>query len=147
MHFQGDFEAGASQTKVFAVLTDPRQIAGCMPGLQKIDMKSADEFDAVIKVGAGFVRGDFAMHFRIAEKDPTSRAKMLAHGSGLGSAVDLQILVRLGPGKEGRTAMSWTADATVSGKLASVGQRLIESTAQKIIDQFFDCLRGKLEAT
>jgi carbon monoxide dehydrogenase subunit G len=41
--------------------------------------------------------------------------------------------------------MSWQADATVSGKIASLGQRLMESQAERIIREFFECLRQKLE--
>lgn len=145
MHFEGEFDVAASQEKVFGVVTDPRQVAGCMPGLQKVDVNSADDFEAVVRVGAGFVKGDFTMRFKMEEKEPPSRAKMVAHGNGLGSAVDLEIALKVGEAKGGRTSMNWAAEAVVSGKLASIGQRLMESTAQKIIGQFFECLRGRLE--
>ena len=42
--------------------------------------------------------------------------------------------------------MDWTADVNLSGTLASVGARLIEGTADKMIGQTFDCMRAKLEA-
>ena len=147
MHFEGDFDVAASQERVFEIVTDPRQVAGCMPGLKKIDVKSAGAFDALIKIGAGFVKGDFAMRFKLEERTPPSRAKMIAHGTGLGSAVDLEIVVKIGEASKGRTSMNWAAEARVSGKLASIGQRLMESTAQKIIGQFFDCFREKLEGS
>ena len=41
--------------------------------------------------------------------------------------------------------MDWTADVNISGTLASVGARLIEGTANKMIGQTFDCMRSKLE--
>jgi carbon monoxide dehydrogenase subunit G len=41
--------------------------------------------------------------------------------------------------------MDWSADVTISGTLASVGARLIEGTANKMISQSFDCIRVKLE--
>ena len=145
MHFEGVFDVGAPRAKVFEVVSDPKQVAGCMPDLQKVDVKSPDEFDAVVKVGASFIRGDFTMHFRTTEKEPSSRVKMLAHGGGLGSAVDMEILVNLTEGKDGGTSMKWGADARVSGKIASLGQRLMESQAEKIIKQFFACFREKLE--
>ena len=49
-------------------------------------------------------------------------------------------------GPHGTTIMDWTADVQIHGKLASVGARLIEGTAKKMIDQTFDCIRVKLEA-
>ena len=42
--------------------------------------------------------------------------------------------------------MEWGADVTISGSLASLGARLIEGTANKMIGQTFDCMKSKLEA-
>ena len=47
---------------------------------------------------------------------------------------------------EGPTKMNWSADVTIAGTLASVGGRLIEGTANKMIGQTFECIRAKLEA-
>jgi len=54
--------------------------------------------------------------------------------------------MRLSDGEDGGTAMDWEADVNISGTLASVGARLIEGTANKMIGQTFDCIRTKLEA-
>jgi carbon monoxide dehydrogenase subunit G len=45
---------------------------------------------------------------------------------------------------EGPTTMDWSADVAISGTLASVGARMIEGTANKMIGQTFDCIRAKL---
>ncbi|HEY8817346.1 MAG TPA: SRPBCC domain-containing protein, partial [Candidatus Limnocylindrales bacterium] len=63
-----------------------------------------------------------------------------------GSAVDATAEMRLSDGPEASTVMDWTADVNLSGTLASVGARLIEGTANKMIGQTFDCMRAKLEA-
>ena len=47
----------------------------------------------------------------------------------------------------GGTTMDWSADVNLSGTLASVGARMIEGTAHKMIGQTFDCMKSKLEAT
>jgi carbon monoxide dehydrogenase subunit G len=41
--------------------------------------------------------------------------------------------------------MDWDANVDISGSLATVGARLIEGTANKMIGQTFDCMRAKLE--
>ena len=46
---------------------------------------------------------------------------------------------------EGGTKMAWKADAKVGGLVASVGQRLLEGTAQKIVKNLFECFRAQLE--
>jgi carbon monoxide dehydrogenase subunit G len=53
-------------------------------------------------------------------------------------------MVLSGP-PEGPTTMDWSADVQVAGTMASLGARLIEGTANKMIGQTFDCMRTKLE--
>jgi carbon monoxide dehydrogenase subunit G len=60
--------------------------------------------------------------------------------------VDATAEMRLSDGPDGTTVMDWNADVNLSGTLASVGARLIEGTADKMIGQTFDCMREKLEA-
>jgi len=131
--------------RVYELVTDPKRIAGCIPDLQQIEVRSNDEFDAVVKVGVSFIRGDFVLRFRIIDKHPQSGLGLKVHGTGLGSAVDMEIRVVLSEREAGGTSMNWEAEASVSGKIASLGQRLMESQAEKIIRQFFDCLRERLE--
>ncbi len=145
MHFEGTIEVAAPRKRVFAAVTDPNRVARCIPDLKKLEVRSADEFDAVVKVGVSFVRGDFALVFRTVEKQAPSRVKLTAHGTGLGSAVDVSMETYLADTPSGGTSMKWSAEAQVSGKIASLGQRLVQSQAEKIIRQLFDCLRGKLE--
>jgi carbon monoxide dehydrogenase subunit G len=52
----------------------------------------------------------------------------------------------LSDGPNGGTTMDWSADVAISGSLASLGARLIEGTAKKMIGQTFDCMKAKLEA-
>ncbi len=145
MHFEGVFTVSAPRERVFGVITDPNQVAKCIPDLRRLEVKSADEFDALVGVGVAVIRGDLSMRFRTVEKQPPSRVKLLAHGAGLGSAVDVEMVTELADGGGGGTSMRWTADASVSGKMASLGQGLMKAQAEKIVRQLFDCLRKKLE--
>jgi len=145
MHFEGLFDTPASESRVYALVTDSKEVAGCLPGLQKVDVKSPDEFDAVVSVGVSFIRGDFTLHFKSVEKEPGSAVRFVVHGMGLGSAVDLEIALAISAGKAGGASMKWQAEAKVGGKVASLGQRLMEAQAEKIIRGFFDCFRQKLE--
>ena len=129
LHFEGHFAVALPRERVFATIVDPDQVARCMPGLKRLDVKSEDEFSAVVGVGVSIIRGDIALHFKTVEKKPPSRVRMLAHGTGLGSAMDVEMVTELTDGYDGGTSMKWTADATVSGQLGSVNQGLIRSQA------------------
>ena len=144
MHFDGTFSVKSPRDKVFSVVLDPNQISQCMPDLQKLEVKSPDDFTAIIKAGVSFIRGDFNMHFTVVEKTPTSHAKLVAHGSGIGSTVDLDTVLDFSDANDGGTTMKWAAEAKIGGRIASLGQRLMESQAEKIIKQLFTCLEGKL---
>ena len=85
-----------------------------------------------------------SLHFKTIKRSP-SRVKVVAHGAGLGSAIDVEMVTELTEGNGGGTAMKWNAEADVSGKLASLGQGLIEPQSERIIRQLFDCLRNRLE--
>jgi carbon monoxide dehydrogenase subunit G len=54
--------------------------------------------------------------------------------------------MRLSGPAEGPTTMDWSASVQISGTIASVGARLIEGTANKLIAQSFDCMRSRMEA-
>ncbi|HYB04329.1 MAG TPA: carbon monoxide dehydrogenase subunit G [Nitrososphaerales archaeon] len=146
MHFEGTFNVKVAPEKVYSVILDPNQISQCMPDLQKLDVKSPDDFTAVVKAGVSFIKGDFTLHFLTVEKTPNSHAKLTGHGTGIGSTVDMEIYIDLAKSTDGGTSMKWSADAKIGGRIASVGQRLLQGQAEKIIKGLFDCLQGKLEA-
>ena len=146
MQFQGTVEIAASRDRVWAFLMDADQVGSCGPGVESIEIVDADHFKAKAKVGVGFISARFNVDMTIAERDEPDRAVIKAHGQAPGSAVDATANMALSGPAEGPTTMDWSADVAIAGTLASVGARLIEGTANKMIGQTFDCIRSKLEA-
>ena len=146
MQFQGTVEIQAPRDRVWAFLMDADQVGSCGPGVESIEVVDADHFKAKAKVGVGFISARFNVDMTIAERDVPSRAVIKAHGQAPGSAVDATANMALSGPPEGPTMMDWSADVAIAGTLASVGARLIEGTANKMIGQTFDCIRSKLEA-
>ena len=145
MHFEGSVEIAAPRDKVWAFVTDPNQVGQCGPGVETIEVVDPSHFKATAKVGIGFISARFNVAMEFAETQPPDRAVIKAHGQAPGSAVDATAQMRLSDGANGGTRMDWDADVTIAGSLASVGARLIEGTANKMIGQTFDCMRSKLE--
>ena len=146
MHFDGTVPIKASRDKVWAFVIDPNQVGQCGPGVETIEVVDATHFKATAKVGIGFISARFNVAMEFAELQPPDRAMIKAHGQAPGSAVDATAELRLSDGLDGTTVMDWSADVNIAGTLASVGARLIEGTANKMIGQTFDCMRKKLEA-
>ena len=146
MRFEGSVPIQASREKVWAFVTDPDQVGQCCPGVESIEVVDTSHFKATAKVGIGFINARFNVNMEFAEPVPPDRALIKAHGQAPGSAVDATAEMRLSDGEDGTTVMDWSADVNLSGTLASVGARLIEGTADKMIGQTFECMRAKLEA-
>lgn len=146
MRFEGSVPIRAARDKVWAFVTDPDQVGQCGPGVETIEVVDATHFKATAKVGIGFISARFVVDLEFAELDAPDRALIKAHGQAPGSAVDATAEMRLADGDDGTTVMDWNADVAIAGTLASVGSRLIEGTANKMIGQTFDCIRAKLEA-
>ena len=146
MHFEGTFNVKAPKETLYSIVLEPSEISKCMPDLQKLDVKSPDDFTAVMKAGVSFIKGDFTLHFTSVEKTPPTHAKLAAHGSGIGSTIDMTTVMDFADNPGGGTAMKWSAEAKIGGRIASVGQRLLNGQAEKIIKQLFECLQARFEA-
>lgn len=160
MKFEGSVEIRAPRQRVWDFLVDPDQVGGCGPGVQSIERIDDTHFKVHAKVGVGFISARFVVNAEFVELDAPNRAVISARGNAPGSAVDAtaRMTLREADGGAGAgeaagaapgvpvTTMDWTADVVISGTLASVGARMIEGTASKLIDQTFDCVRSKLEA-
>jgi carbon monoxide dehydrogenase subunit G len=146
MRFEGSVPIRASRDRVWAFVIDPKQVGQCGPGVETIDVIDETHFKATAKVGIGFISARFVVNLEFAEREATSRAVIKAHGQAPGSAVDATAEMHLSDGADGTTVMDWGADVAIAGSLASVGARLIEGTANKMIGQTFDCMRARLEA-
>jgi len=75
-----------------------------------------------------------------------AHARISGRGGGLGSAVDITSTVDLAERTDGMTDLRWVADVVVSGPIATVGARLLDSTVEKKTAELFECLKAQLEA-
>ncbi len=154
MKFEGSVAIRAPRQRVWDFLIDPDQVGGCGPGVQSIERIDDAHFKVHAKVGVGFISAKFVVNAEFVELESPERAVISARGNAPGSAVDATARMTLREADGGAdaasgapvTTMDWTADVVISGTLASVGARMIEGTASKLIDQTFDCVRSKLEA-
>ena len=146
MHFEGTVQINAPRDRVWAFVIDPNQVGQCGPGVESIEVIDDTHFKATAKVGVGFISARFVVNLEFVDLDAPDAATIKAHGQAPGSAVDADARMELSDGDDGSTVMDWQADVNIAGTLASVGARLIEGTANKMIGQTFDCMRTKLEA-
>lgn len=145
MKFSGTLDIAAPRDRVWSFVTDPEQVGGCGPGVETIERTDDSHFKATAKVGIGFISARFVVNAEFVEREEPERAVIKVHGQAPGSAVDALAQMSLSGPPDGPTTMAWDANVNIAGTLASVGARLIEGTANKMMGQTFECMRSKLE--
>ena len=146
MLLKGDVVIRAPRKKFWDFLTDPKQIAQCVPGVEKVEeIEPLKRYRGVVSIGFGAVKARFSGEVEILELDEPDFAKLKAHGSASGSVADAVSEMRLSDGAEDSTIVNWTADVNVSGQLASLASRLMIPVSQKLAQEFYDRVRKKIE--
>ncbi len=126
------------QARVWEALNDPEILRQSIPGCESFETIPEGGYRATVASRIGPVQARFAGVVRLSDLDPPNGYTLSGEGSGgaAGSAKG-SANVRLEPAPGG-TKLTWVADAQVSGKLAQIGSRLIESTVNMMAGQFFD---------
>ncbi len=144
MKLAGQYILPASPAKVWALLTDPNRLAKLLPGCERLDPDGPDRFKAAVKFGIAAISGKYAGTIEFAEKKPPTSMRMKLSGKGIPGFVDGVGHIELAE-KGGQTELRYTGEAQVGGMIASVGQRMIEGAARKIVDQFFAAASEELK--
>ncbi len=137
MDFSGHYPIPAPPDAVWAALNDPEVLKACVPGCQALTKTGADHFDATATLKIGPVKATFKAGITLTDTDPPRRCILKGEGQGgVAGFARGEAEVLLAPDGDG-TMLTYTAKATVGGKLAQIGQRLIDGAARQIADDFF----------
>jgi carbon monoxide dehydrogenase subunit G len=146
VHLEGTYLLKAPRGQVWSFVTDPEKIAHCLPDLQTLEVKDSKTFSVTVKVGIAFVRGSFKFDFTLLDQDPPSHSRFEAMGKGAGVSVRLIATLDLREVDANSTELGWETDAELGGLLAEISPSLIQSSTSKFTQQFFECVRRKLES-
>lgn len=144
MKLAGQYVFPASPVKVWELLTDPVRLAKLLPGCERLDPDGPDRFKAAVKFGIAAISGKYTGTIEFAEKKPPKSMRVKLSGKGIPGFVDGVGHIELDE-SDGRTELRYTGEAQVGGMIASVGQRMIEGAARKIMDQFFSAVAEELK--
>ncbi|MDZ7713249.1 MAG: carbon monoxide dehydrogenase subunit G [Rhodovibrio sp.] len=139
MELTGEHTIQADRQKVWESLNDPEILKQCIPGCEEIEQSGENEFSAKVKAKVGPVNSRFSGKVTLSNLNPPESYTISGEGSG-GAAGFAKggADVKLEEIDASQTKLSYKVDAQVGGKLAQLGQRLIQSTANKYAKQFFD---------
>jgi carbon monoxide dehydrogenase subunit G len=135
----GEYELDGPRPLVWETLLDPQVLAGVLPGCEKLDLVGQDEYEGALNIKIGPVQGKFLGRVKLENLHPPDSYTMQVDGRGAPGFVKATGNLAL-TDAGAVTRVSYDGDAQVGGRLASVGQRLIESSAKAIIRQSLDGL-------
>jgi uncharacterized protein len=137
MELQGSVTITASPEQVWQALNDPEVLRQCIPGCEEVQQISPDEMHARVLLRMGPVRARFAGKVKMTDIRPLQGYTLNFEGSGgsagfaRGSSVVTLAAVDSG------TLLSYTAQASVAGKLGQIGGRLMDASAGQLAGKFF----------
>jgi carbon monoxide dehydrogenase subunit G len=146
VHLEGAYVLRTSKARVWEFISNPEQIAKCLPDLESFQMKDSKSFTVTVKVGVAFVRGSFKFDFTLLDQIPPSHSSFEALGKGAGVSVRLNASIDLREAKSDSTELTWMADAQLGGLLAEMSPSLMQNSTGKFTQEFFDCVKAKLES-
>jgi uncharacterized protein len=139
MKINGTYDFGASREDVWRALQDPNALSATLPGARRLVATGPDEYAMTVDVGVGAVKGTYEGQFALADKVEQQACTVRASASGRPGSVEAVARMSLSDGEHG-VRLDYEADATVTGPLAGVGQRLMGAAARRTTEQFLQAL-------
>jgi carbon monoxide dehydrogenase subunit G len=137
MQITGSFIVPAPRQRVWEGLNDPEILRQCIPGCEELTRVGDNAFEGKVVAKVGPVKASFAGKVTLADLDPPNGYTIQGEGKGgvagfaKGSA---KVALHDDPGG---TKLDYSADASVGGKLAQIGGRLVEAAANQTAEGFF----------
>ena len=145
MKMSGSHKLSAPRQDVWEKLNDPGVLRRCIPGCESLEKHGEDKLAAVVNVKIGPMNTRFNGEVELKDMNPPESYRIEGSGSGgqAGSAsggADVRLT-----DKGGETELSYDVDARVSGKIAQLGNRLIDASARNLAQKFFENFANEIE--
>lgn len=138
MEMTGEYRIAAPREKVWAALNNPEILREAIPGCEELKSLSPTELEAAAKTKIGPVSARFKGKVVLSNLNPPESYTLTGEGTGgaAGFAKGEAQVTLVAEGNQ--TILRYAVKASVGGKLAQVGQRLVDGAARKMADEFFD---------
>ena len=137
MTMTGEVTLPAERPKVWALLNDPEKLKSAIPGCQSLEKTGENGFTAVVKMKIGPVSATFKGKVELSDIVPLVGYTIKGEGEGgIAGFAKGGAKVSLADAPDG-TLLRYEVEATVGGKIAQLGSRLIDGVAKNMADKFF----------
>jgi carbon monoxide dehydrogenase subunit G len=144
MEMTGEQLIPTSQLDTWNALNDPEILQACVPGCESIEKTGENEYQVLMVARVGPVSAKFKGKLALSDLDPPNAYSIAFEGQGGAAGFGKGgAQVRLAPEGNG-TRLTYTVKASVGGKLAQIGSRLVDAAARKIANDFFQAFNDKV---
>jgi carbon monoxide dehydrogenase subunit G len=156
---------------VWDFLMTPERLRGCLPGCERFEATGPDSYSATLRLGVAFIKGTYTGTLQVIEPRHPNSFRLEVQGGGPFGALSASGTVRLidatptasagstaglstgGASNDGHaggaagasTYFLYDGQAQVTGRVAALGEGVIEATSNRLIGLFFDCITSKVE--
>lgn len=142
----GQHVFAASRETVWGALTNAEVLSRTLPGAESLQQTAENQFEGVIQLKVGPVQGQFTGQVVLSDLEPPAGYKLKMQGNGAPGFVEGNGAIRLTALEPARTQLDYDVEAQVGGRIAGVGQRLLDSSAKVITRQALEQLERQVAA-
>ena len=136
MNLQGSHRVPAPRQQVWEALNRADLLRRSTPGCKRLVVNAGGSYDTELEVGVGAIKGRFSGTIEIQDRVPGSQYHLAVSASGSAGFLKAEGVVDL-LDEGGATRIEYSGQAQVGGPIASVGQRMVDSVARRLVGQFF----------
>lgn len=145
MKLEGSYTFAAHRDEVWEAMLDPEVLSRALPGCEALERIGDNEYKATLNVRVGPVQGRFSGTVSLSNLNPPASFSMTVNGQGPPGFVNGKGDIMLEE-QDGSTVLTYAGDAQIGGRIASVGQRLLDSTAKSLTRQGLQSIDAQLMA-
>jgi hypothetical protein len=146
MKLAGEYTFDGPREEVWKIIRDPEVLASALPGTESLEQINENEYTGQMNLRVGPVAGEFSGKIIVSNEVPPERCTLTVDGKGKPGFVNGSGNVLLTAQDDGKTFMTYEGEMQIGGRLASVGQRLLDSASKSIINQGLESMNQALLA-
>jgi carbon monoxide dehydrogenase subunit G len=147
MLMEGKFTLKAPIQKVWDKILEPETLLSCIPGAERIERVDEKTYDCVVKQSVGPISVKFKFKSILSKIEPPKHLEVEGEGEDIAKAGHFvqKSVVDLREISGDEVEVSYRTDATIVGKLAMFGDRIMKAKAKKVEEEFTKALQERLK--
>jgi uncharacterized protein len=143
----GEVSVEVGRASAFGFVSDPLRLARCVPGCHDLREISPGRYSAVVTSKVAFIALSFKVIVEIVKIEPPGliEAKITGDAIGLAGRVVATAAIRLGSSADERTAISYSTDVVLTGKLGGLGEPVFRAKSAELAREFATNLKAAIE--